>query len=151
MPATSGEEALVPPTTIQPPSALLNTATPVLGSPTAETSDAMRLLHFDVAGWKLGFAIDPLHELPPSAQARSAQPRVFVDFASVVPPTATTCADVLGYCGVGLKPLSPVDAKCVTPVWVKCVSNEPSVPSSEPPQLLLTTTAPAVAAPSLPM
>src|SRR5262245_54906298 len=102
----------------------------------------MRLLHADVTGWKLGFAIEPLHELPPSAQARSAQPRVFDDFASVVPPTATTCADVLGYCGTGLKPLSPVDAKWFTPLWLKWVSNEPSVPSSEPPQLLLTATPP---------
>src|SRR5215813_9029403 len=114
MPATSGDDALVPPTTMKPPLAPWNTATPVLGSPTAATSEAMRLLHDEVAGWKLGLAIALLHELPPSLHARSAQPRVFVERDSVVPPTAVTCADVLGYCGVGLKPESPVDAKYCT-------------------------------------
>jgi hypothetical protein len=93
MPATSGDETLVPPYTCHAPA--WNTATPVFGSATAETSASMRLLQ-TVCVCQLGFGMNALHPLPPLLQAFSAQPRVDVDLASEVPPTARTYCDVAG-------------------------------------------------------
>src|SRR4051812_18845627 len=99
MPATSGLDALVPPTTIQPPAPALNTATPVLGSATADTSDAARRVQAAVgtAGvWNAGLVITPLHELPAPRHTVSVQPRAALDFTRWVPPTAITRDEVLG-------------------------------------------------------
>jgi hypothetical protein len=75
----------------------------VLGFATADTSAAARLLHTELdtaLDCQLGFAIDVLHELPASDHAVSVHPRLAeLDFFSDVPPTAVTCADVLGYDG----------------------------------------------------
>ncbi len=70
-------------------------ARPVLGSPTAATSEVARKPH-DVEPCQLGLAIDCEHELPPERHALSVQPREFDACDRVVPPTPTTCADVLG-------------------------------------------------------
>src|SRR5689334_627578 len=99
MPATSGLDALVPPTTIQPPAPALNTATPVLGSATADTSAAARRVHAAVGTavfWNAGLASTRLHVLPAPRHTVSVQPRVAVDRTRWVPPTAITCSDVLG-------------------------------------------------------
>src|SRR5579859_4025415 len=90
--AMIGDDALVPPTTCQPPQ---YTATPVCGSPTAETSDSTRILH-PVSFCHAGFEMTPLHPLPPLLQADSAQPRDDADCCSDVPPTASTPALVAG-------------------------------------------------------
>jgi hypothetical protein len=97
--ATMGEDALVPPTTCQEPVApesLQYTATPVFGSPTAATSDSMRFAQL-LSVCQAGFGMTELHPLPPLVQADSAQPRVDDDVLSVVPPTASTPAEVAGY------------------------------------------------------
>src|SRR5262245_2419173 len=99
MPATSGLEALVPPTTIQPPTPALNTATPVFGSATAEMSEAARREQAAVgtAGvWNAGLASTRLQVLPAPDHTVSVQPRAAVDFTRWVPPTAITCSEVLG-------------------------------------------------------
>ena len=64
-----------------------------------------------------------LFELPPSLHAVSVQPRVALDdFLSVVPPTAVTCADVLGYDGpsppLRCGPSSPAATKMPMPGWL---------------------------------
>jgi hypothetical protein len=92
--ATRGAAALVPPTTIHWPPQL--TATPVCGSPIAETSDSIRVEQ-PVSVCQLGFDTTPLHPLPPEPQAVSLQPRALESCCSEVPPTATTPADVAGY------------------------------------------------------
>src|SRR5690349_14495240 len=99
MAATSGLEALVPPTTMKPPAPALNTATPVLGSATADTSDAARRLHAVVGTmvfWKAGLASTRLQVLPAPRHAVSVQPRAAVERTRCVPPTAITCSEVLG-------------------------------------------------------
>jgi hypothetical protein len=62
-----------------------------------------------------GFEKKALHPLPPLDHAFSAQPRVEVDFASDVPPTASTVGDVAGNCAP--KPLSPELAVTRIPGW----------------------------------
>ena len=95
MPATSGLAALVPPMIVQPPAFALYDATPVFGSPTAETSDVMRYWHA-VLLCQLGFAMLWLHALPPLDHARSVQPRVLLAGESDVPPTPIVYAEVDG-------------------------------------------------------
>src|SRR5215467_7757495 len=100
MPATNGLDALVPPTTTKPPSLRLNTATPVLGSATADRSEAARRVQALVGTtptWNDGSARTRLHVLPAPDHAVSVQPRAaVVDRTRWVPPTANTCSDVLG-------------------------------------------------------
>src|ERR1700754_3810174 len=100
MPATNGLDALVPPTTMNPPAPALNTARPVFGSATAEMSDAARLPHAAVGTtpfWNVGLASSALHELPAPLQAVSVQPRVVVvALTRCVPPTPTTFSEGLG-------------------------------------------------------
>src|ERR1051326_3343868 len=95
-----GRDALVPPTTMKPPSLRLNTATPVLGSATAEMSDAARRVHAalgTVPTWNDGSGRTRLHVLPAPDHAVSVPPRaVVVDRTRWVPPAAITCSDVLG-------------------------------------------------------
>src|SRR5215831_13608345 len=98
MPATIGVDALVPPTTIQPPEPALYTARPVEGSPTAATSEVARLVQpVFTPLCQLGLEMLFEHELPPELHAPSLQPReLVVDFTSFVPPTPTTYCEVLG-------------------------------------------------------
>ena len=63
--------------------------------PTAARSVAARYVHGDGA-WYAVLGTDRLHELPPLVHATSAQPRALPARVSAVPPTAITCADVLG-------------------------------------------------------
>jgi len=91
--AMIGEDALVPPTTCQPP---WYTATPVWGSPTAETSASMRFAQL-LSVCQLGLGMTELQPLPPLFQAASAQPRDDDDCWSVVPPTASAPAELAGY------------------------------------------------------
>ena len=94
--ATMGDDALVPPTTIHCPPQL--TATPVCGSPTAETSASMRKPQLVVAwGCQAGRGMKPLQPLPPLLHAVSLQPREPPPWLRVVPPTAITPAEVAGY------------------------------------------------------
>jgi hypothetical protein len=117
-PAMIGEEALVPPTTCHEPSLLESlqyTATPVSGSPIADTSASMRLAQL-LSVCQLGFGMTALQPLPPLFQAVSAQPRDDEDVFSVVPPTASTPAEVAGYDAP--YPLSPADAVMRMPACV---------------------------------
>jgi hypothetical protein len=96
--ATVGDDALVPPTWPQPPCPLESeqyTATPVCGSASDETSASTRIEH-PLSVCQLGFATRLLQPLPAPLQACSAHPRDEDDFASEVPPTATTPEYVAG-------------------------------------------------------
>jgi hypothetical protein len=90
-------------------------ATPVSGSPIAETSASIRFAQM-VCVCQVGFAMTPLQPLPPLVHAVSAQPRDDAEVFKVVPPTATTPAEVAGYDAP--KPLSPVEAVMRTPACV---------------------------------
>src|SRR2546430_16369268 len=136
--AMIGDEALVPPTTIQPP---WYTATPVAGWATAEMSGAVRVPQC-VSCCHDGFAIQPEHPDPAPCQALSVQPRAaVVDFFRVVPPTAMTVDSDAGQLA-SRKPLSPLDAVMATPAWAKLPLSFWSSLTSSPPQLLDTATAP---------
>ena len=90
----------MPPNTSQPeflPRAGPYTATPVLGSATAETSATVRLLQ-PVSVCQLGLLNTVLQPLPAPLQAVSVKPRAFVAFLRLVPPTAVTCGDEAGNC-----------------------------------------------------
>src|SRR5947209_17395116 len=116
IPAMIGEEALVPPTTIQSPP--WYTATPVAGSATAEMSEAVRIPQC-VSCCHDGLAIQPEHPDPAPCQALSVQPRAaVVDFFRVVPPTAMTVDRDAGQLA-SRKPLSPLEAVMATPAWAK--------------------------------
>jgi hypothetical protein len=93
MPATRGDATLVPPYTCHwlP----WTTATPVFGSATAETSASMRLPQ-RLCDCHDGLGMYALQPLPESAHTVSAQPRDEDDFASDVPPTASTYCEVAG-------------------------------------------------------
>src|ERR1041384_7010767 len=137
---------------MKPPSLALNTATPVFGSATAEMSDAARRPHAlvgTVSTWNDGSGMRVLHVLPALDHAVSVQPRVVLDLTRCVPPTANTCADVLGKSPAApVLPLSPLDTNTLTFwVWVQnCASSEASLADDPPPQLLLIATTPARAA-----
>src|SRR2546430_1730785 len=91
--AMIGEDALVPPATIQPP--WTYTATPVAGSATAEMSDAVRIVQC-ASCCQAGLATYPEQPEPLPRHAGSVQPRADVDFARLVPPTAMTPASDAG-------------------------------------------------------
>src|SRR5689334_21795574 len=99
MPPTSGAATLVPPNTSQP--ALLRltgpyTATPVLGSATAETSATVRFEQ-PASVCQVGLPNTVLQPLPAPLHTVSVQPRVLAAALSEVPPTAVTCGDDAGY------------------------------------------------------
>src|SRR5690242_174748 len=92
MPAISGEDRLVPPTTSQPRPPLVSvtrTASPVLGSATADTSEVVRVAH-PGSLCQAGLATYWPHALPAPAQADSVHPRALSSATRLVPPTATT-------------------------------------------------------------
>src|SRR6266404_8711622 len=93
MPAMIGAETLVPPMVIQLPWSYI--ATPVAGSPTAETSATNRFMQ-PGSCCHGGFVWDLLQPLPAPAQAVSAHPRVDVDGRNDVPPTERTPGDAAG-------------------------------------------------------
>src|SRR3954451_9135928 len=86
MPATSGEETLVPPSTAHPPFTL--TATPVAGSPTALTSTIRRPLQ-PTLGIHLAALFSGVHQLVESFHTVSVQPRLPCAGRKDVPPTMT--------------------------------------------------------------
>src|SRR5215813_11419125 len=103
--ATIGDEADVPPYTAQPPLPYWSyTATPVLGSATAEISATVRMLH-PPSLCQDGLGSNELHPepVPPllfcaSPHTLSVHPRdVDDDGTSEVPPTAMTYCDAAGY------------------------------------------------------
>src|SRR5690242_10188613 len=94
--AISGDEALVPPTTAQPPCTY--TATPVAGSATAEMSEAVRMPQC-ASFCHAGFATYAEQPEPAPDQADSRQPRtVPAAFLRLVPPTAMTEPSDAGHC-----------------------------------------------------
>src|SRR3954469_6331543 len=110
-PAISGAEALVPPAT---PHELLpmplngpHTATPVLGSATAEMSTSVRIGH-PLSDCHDGLSSRAEQPLPVPDHAVSDQPRALASCVSDVPPTATTSGVAAGYCAP--RPSSPADA-----------------------------------------
>src|SRR5882724_12649466 len=107
MPAISGAATLVPPNTSQAERLALagpKTATPVLGSATAETSATVRRAQPESV-CQVGLAYTALHPLPAPLQAVSLQPRVLLLRTRLVPPTAVTCGEDAG--NSTPKPLSP--------------------------------------------
>src|ERR1700722_16235121 len=105
----SGADTLVPPTIPHPPvppGSVQYVATPVDGFPIAATSASIRFGQLGSA-CQVGLGISALHPLPPPFHALSAQPREDEDRLRVVPPTATTPAEVAGYAAP--KPLSPAE------------------------------------------
>src|SRR5450432_2601909 len=88
--ATSGDAALVPPTSCQPPCFAMYVATPVCGSAIADTSAAPRIRHVTSLGAQGCLKITTLHALPAPLHA------VLVVPSKLVPPTATTNAEVAG-------------------------------------------------------
>src|SRR3954454_15864414 len=95
-----GEDALVPPYTCQPELPWYGvesyTATPVLGSATAETSAVALPEHCVALVCQLGFALSVEQPLPAPLHAVSLQPRVLLALRRLVPPTATTCGKLAG-------------------------------------------------------
>jgi hypothetical protein len=119
--AMIGEDALVPPKTSQPEKPWnaieSNTATPVFGSATADTSATARRGQPVSNDAALGIAVlNAEQPLPAPDQADSVQPRVFAARVSEVPPTATTNDDEAGYSTP--KPPSPEDAVTAMPGWL---------------------------------
>src|SRR5215475_6098542 len=107
MAAIIGDEALVPPTSIQPPAPLevSKTATPVAGSASAETSLSMRLLQPAgrlSAACHDGFASTVEQPEPVPSEpwlvfhTFSVQPREFEAVVRLVPPTDTTIGEAAG-------------------------------------------------------
>ena len=95
---TSGDDTLVPPNTIHAVEWCVagpNTATPVFGSATAETSASVRFAQ-PVSVCQLGLANTALQPLPAPLHAVSAQPRAVPERVRLVPPTAVTCGDDAG-------------------------------------------------------
>ncbi len=98
-----------------------------------------------------------LHPLPAPFHTVSSQPRAAVDFLSIVPPTATTPAELAGYdCTPSptpgpMNPLSPVAAKSPMPGRVHADSCMRSPRLSPEPQLKLMPTAPLPMAMSMPV
>src|SRR5204863_1770406 len=93
-----GAATLVPPNTRNaelPEPFGPNTATPVLGSATAETSAIVRREQ-PVSCCQLGLAYTVLQPLPAPLHTVSVQPRVLLAVLSDVPPTAVTCGDDAG-------------------------------------------------------
>src|SRR5262245_38586239 len=100
-PAMIGDEALVPPTTNQPDwfwnGVESKTATPVLGSATAETSATARRRQPVLAfAWPEIWAWKREQPLPAPLHTVSLQPRLLEAVVSVVPPTAVTNFDEAG-------------------------------------------------------
>ncbi|HEX3762039.1 MAG TPA: hypothetical protein VHW23_25235 [Kofleriaceae bacterium] len=128
---TSGAATLVPPNTrnadVEPLGP--NTATPVLGSATAETSATVRRAH-PVSCCQLGLAYVALQPLPAPLHTVSVQPRVPVEVRSDVPPTAVTWGDDDG--NSTPNPASPELAVIATPAWLYDASTL-VVPDSPPP------------------
>src|SRR4051812_21493704 len=94
-----GAEALVPPKTSQPAApvyVLAYTATPVIGSATADTSAvALRAQRVTVLSCHTS-ALVFAHPLPAPLHALSPQPRALPLRTRRVPPTATTCENDAG-------------------------------------------------------
>ena len=86
MPATNGDDALVPPSTPQCPFSY--TAGPVSGSPSVETSTISRPLQ-PTFGIHLAALLPVEHQLVEPPQYRSLQPRLFDERVSEVLPTMT--------------------------------------------------------------
>src|SRR5690348_17229642 len=98
MPPTRGAATLVPPNTSQPERFFATgpyTATPVLGSATAETSATVRFAQ-PVSVCQLGLAYVVLQPEPAPLHTVSLQPRAVAAVRSEVPPTAITCGDDAG-------------------------------------------------------
>src|SRR3981189_3236261 len=98
IPATSGELALVPQTSSQPPSGASRTDTGVSHAPTADMSLSILCVH-PLSVCHAGFAQNALHPLPvPSLRVvgsfhtLSDQPRAFPALCRAVPPTEITLA-----------------------------------------------------------
>src|SRR5215831_12478742 len=96
-----GEATLVPPKTSQPDSPpeakLSKTATPVLGSATADTSASARLAQPVLNdAWPLSTAFRVEQPLPAPDHAVSVKPRELLARRNDVPPTAVTKCDEAG-------------------------------------------------------
>src|SRR5215467_3636835 len=97
-----GADALVPPYTVQPEAPKVwNTATPVAGSATADTSASARRLQFVVTVCQLGLAImleqpDPVPSVEEVFHTTSLQPRELLAWVRLVPPTAVMNCEVAG-------------------------------------------------------
>src|SRR4051812_3333714 len=92
-----GADALVPPKTVQPlPPKVRNTATPVAGSATADTS-AMVLWAQPGSCCQVGFGGCVEQPEPAPLQAVSVQPRLLDACRSDVPPTAVTNRELAGW------------------------------------------------------
>src|SRR6266702_350531 len=113
MDAMIGDATLVPPNTCQLP--CTNTATPVFGSATADTSATVRWAQ-PVSVWNAGFGSKAEQPLPAPDHAVSDQPRALESWNSDVPPTEVTKGDAAGYSTP--KPLSPLLAVTATPGWL---------------------------------
>src|ERR1700759_3372925 len=110
----TGDATLVPPKTRHAP--CTNTATPVFGSATADTSATDRFAQ-PVSVWNAGLVCCAEHPLPAPDHALSDQPRALLSGSRLVPPTPVTFGDAAGYCTP--KPRSPVLAVIATPGWSK--------------------------------
>src|SRR5438034_1518143 len=143
-----GAEALVPPNTAQPlPPKVRNTATPVAGSATADTSATVLRGH-PGSFCHGGFGDCAEHPEPAPFHAVSVQPRVLLDRRSEVPPTAVTNRELAGW--MTPNPPSPLLAVMATPGLFRCCWSNPSWPGdSEPPQLFEMYLAPSRAAVSI--
>src|SRR5262245_7636688 len=140
-----GEEALVPPYTVQPLAPKVwNTATPVAGSATADTSASARREQLVVTVCQLALASKLEQPEPAPFHAVSVQPRLLLAVRSEVPPTAVTNWEVAG--NSEPVPLSPELTVIATPGWLKWESSVVWPEYSEPPQLLETYFAPIVTA-----
>src|SRR5882672_1878490 len=130
MPAISGAATLVPPNTWNADAVDdvgANTATPVLGSATAETSASMRRAQ-PASCCQLGLANTVLQPLPAPLHTVS---RGVAPMWTEVPPIARTPGEVAGNCGPPRKPLSPELAVTVMPAWVYDADSE--LPPDSPP------------------
>src|SRR6266545_7680403 len=135
-----GADTLVPPNTCHPGAWKVSyTATPVRGSPTAETSATVRRAQPGSA-WNTGLASNAEQPLPAPLHAVSVHPRPPPERTSEVPPTAVTYCDDAGK--ERPKPSSPELAVMTTPGWLRNASSCVCAVYSAAPKLLDTYVAP---------
>src|SRR6059058_6059240 len=130
-----GAAALVPPKTVQPPPPnVRNTATPVAGSATADTSATV---FFAQPGSCChgGFGLCVAQPEPAPLHAVSDQPRALLARRSEVPPTAVTNRELAGW--ITPNPSSPLLAVMATPGLLRCCWSKASCPADSPPPQLL--------------
>src|SRR6478672_576775 len=143
----TGAATLVPPKTSQPlvPRFRVesNTATPVAGSATADTSATVRRAQ-PLSCCHAGLASKREQPEPAPDHAVSVEPRSLTKRRSEVPPTAVTKRDAAGYSTP--KPASPEETVIAMPGWLKAPSDDVSVENSEPPNELEISVAPRRAA-----